>query len=61
MGTSTPGTSTPPCFFIISSTGDNFCDVLSMSVDDKALPSQQGPTFKGKNLLLEEQIFFFKS
>ena len=53
-----------PCLlpFLVSAIfakGNNFCDFLFASLEDEALP--KGFTPRGKNLLLGQQILFFKS
>ena len=54
--------STTPWFSIIFTKGNNFCDFLFAFIDNAALSKYLiGSTLKGKNLLLWEQILFFKS
>ena len=50
---------TPTYFSAISAKGNNFHDFLFASLKDKTV--QKGSTLKGRNLLLQEQILFFKS
>ena len=45
-------------FSTIFTKGNNFCDCLHSWT---TWPFQNGSTLKGKNLLLEEQILFYKS
>ena len=49
----------PSTFSNIFTKGDNYHDILSVSLYNE--PFQNGSTIKGKNLLLEEQILSFKS
>ena len=50
---------TPPHLSTIFTKGDTFCDSLFAFVEDIA--PLKGSTFKEKNLLLWEQIIYFKS
>ena len=50
---------TPPSFSSMFSKGDNFHDFLFVDLEDYRYP-KMGSTLKEKNLLLEEQIHFFK-
>ena len=44
-------------FVTIFTKVENFCDIVSVFLDDKVFP--KGSTLKGKNLLLGEQILSF--
>ena len=46
---------TSQSFSTMFSKGDNFCDFLFTELEDEVFP-KLGPTLKGKNLLLWEQI-----
>ena len=47
-------------FFHQFSKGNNICDFMFASLEEKN-PLKMGSTLKGKNLLLREQILSFKS